>query len=109
MIVPPARQLDGSADLNKSLPVDSAASGQRRCPLTIIDNGAGRRTSEHLRAGRMAVGRDPLTLNYGIRFDQFGVSGGNRVSHASTSSGNSAPSTTVHGGYSRYFSRRRSS
>jgi outer membrane receptor protein involved in Fe transport len=74
-------------------------------PQTIIDNGA--KTAYTLSAYIQDEWRilSNLTLNYGLRFDEFdGFRNQNQLSPRINAVWKVTPSTTVHAGYSRYFS-----
>jgi outer membrane receptor protein involved in Fe transport len=74
-------------------------------PFTIVDNGG--KTAETYSAylqdeWKLAEG---LTLNYGLRFDQFnGFRDENQVSPRVNLVWQATPATTFHAGYARYFS-----
>jgi len=74
-------------------------------PETIVDNGAHTATtiSAYLQDEWKLL--DALTLNYGLRFDQFnGYRDENQLSPRVNLVWRATASTTVHAGYSRYFS-----
>ncbi|MGO9361498.1 MAG: TonB-dependent receptor domain-containing protein, partial [Xanthobacteraceae bacterium] len=94
------------------LPVDPV-SGAQLCPLgvvlcntpeTIIDNGTKTQSIEsvYLQDEWKAVSN--LTINYGLRFDAYSAySSGSQLSPRVNVVWLPAPDTTIHGGYSRYF------
>ena len=85
------------------LPVTGAQIGDT--PTTIVDNGA--RTAGTYSAYLQDEWKllSNLTLNYGVRFDQFdGFRSENQVSPRVNLVWLPLPATTVHVGYSRYFS-----
>ena len=73
-------------------------------PFTVIDNGG--RTAETYSAYLQDEWKltSTLTLNYGARFDQFnGFRSENQLSPRVNLVWKATPSTTIHAGYSRYF------
>jgi outer membrane receptor protein involved in Fe transport len=87
------------------IPLDAANTQTTDQPLTIIDNGA--KTAYTISAylqdeWKLATN---LTLNYGVRFDEFdGFRNENQISPRANIVWQATTSTTVHAGYSRYFS-----
>ncbi len=74
-------------------------------PITIVDDGAktAQTYSVYLQDEWKIL--DNLTLNYGLRFDQFdGYRDENQLSPRVNLVWKATPDTTVHAGYSRYFS-----
>jgi outer membrane receptor for ferrienterochelin and colicins len=74
-------------------------------PFTIVDNGS--KTAETYSAYIQDEWKltDQLTMNYGVRFDQFnGFRSENQVSPRVNFVWRPTSSTTVHAGYARYFS-----
>ncbi len=74
-------------------------------PYTIVDNGA--RTAQTYSAYLQDEWKllDTVTLNYGLRFDQFnGFRAENQLSPRINAVWMMTPTTTVHAGYARYFS-----
>jgi len=75
-------------------------------PLTIPDNGTKHAWSYSLYLqDEWQVVPDTLTLNYGVRWDQFGAfDSESQLSPRVNFVWTPTDSTTIHGGYSRYFS-----
>ncbi len=87
-------------------PADANYGGQiSNQPFTIVDNGA--RTAQTYSAYLQDEWKllENLTLNYGLRFDQFdGYRDENQLSPRVNAVWLPTPTTTVHAGYARYFS-----
>jgi len=87
-------------------PADANYGGQiSNQPYSIVDNGA--RTAQTYSAYLQDEWKllDNLTLNYGLRFDQFdGYRDENQLSPRVNAVWLPTPTTTVHAGYARYFS-----
>ena len=103
-------QIDRSISDTSSqvLPVN-AAGGQAGAPpyspVNIIDDGA--KTAQTYSVYLQDEWKifETLTLNYGLRFDQFdGYRNENQLSPRANLVWKATPDTTVHAGYSRYFS-----
>jgi outer membrane receptor for ferrienterochelin and colicins len=88
------------------IPLDPVTNSQTTDqPQTIVDDGG--KTAKSISAYLQDEWKllDTLTVNYGLRFDQFdGYRDENQLSPRVNMVWKATPSTTVHAGYSRYFS-----
>jgi outer membrane receptor protein involved in Fe transport len=74
-------------------------------PFTVADNGGGHAWSYSLYLQDEWKLLDQLTLNYGLRYDQFkAFDAENQLSPRANLVWTPTDATTVHGGYARYFS-----
>jgi outer membrane receptor for ferrienterochelin and colicins len=99
-------QVDRSTSATHSLvlPVDDSGAQTTDAPLTVIDNGAKTATTYSLYAQDEWKLTGNLVLNYGLRFDKFdGYRSENQLSPRVNLVWTPADGTTVHLGYSRYF------
>ena len=89
---------------SQALPSDALGVQTSDVPLTIIDNG---KQSQEIESAYLQdewrILR-PVTINYGVRFDHYNAySSGSQVSPRVNLVWKAMADTTVHAGYSRYF------
>jgi outer membrane receptor protein involved in Fe transport len=100
-------QNDRSTSLTTSqvLPVDATGAQTSTTPVAIVDDNAKSERIESLYLQDEYQLLPTLTVNYGARFDHFtAFTDGSQVSPRLNVVWKALPDTTVHGGYSRYFS-----
>jgi len=87
------------------LPVDPVTGVQTTdVPQVVIDNGTQSQSIESVYLQDEWKVLNPLTINYGLRFDHYSAySSGSQLSPRLNFVWQFAEGTTVHGGYSRYF------
>ncbi len=86
------------------LPIDAFGNQTSDVPLTIADNGSQTQTIESVYLQDEWKAFAPLTINYGLRFDHYSAySSGSQVSPRVNFVWQLDTGTTVHGGYSRYY------
>jgi len=86
------------------LPIDAAGMQTSNVPLTIIDNGTQVQQMESVYLQDEWNVLPPFTLNYGVRFDRYSAySSGSQTSPRVNAVWQFDSGTTLHGGYSRYF------
>ncbi|HYL00238.1 MAG TPA: TonB-dependent receptor [Steroidobacteraceae bacterium] len=87
------------------LPVDPVTGMQTTdVPQVVIDNGTQSQSIESVYLQDEWKVLSPLTINYGLRFDHYSAySSGSQLSPRLNFVWQLAEGTTVHGGYSRYF------
>jgi outer membrane cobalamin receptor len=86
------------------VPIDSAGTQTSDVPLTIIDTGTQAQQIESVYLQDEWRIWSPLTLNYGLRFDRYSAySSGSQTSPRVNAVWQLDTGTTLHGGYSRYF------
>ena len=93
-----------SATTSAVLPVDADGNQTSDVPLSIVDNGAKTSTTVSLYAQDEWKIGDHLTVNYGLRFDQFNAFRNESQLSPRINAVWQAGGATVHLGYARYFS-----
>ena len=100
-------QNDRSTSLTSSLvlPVDSTGMQTSNTPFTVVDNGDKTERIESVYVQDEYRLLQTLTINFGGRFDHFtAFASGSQFSPRVNVVWQALADTTVHGGYSRYFS-----
>jgi outer membrane receptor for ferrienterochelin and colicins len=100
-------QSDHSKSLTSAavIALDDAGNQVSDVPVTIIDNGAKTEWIESLYLQDEWKLIPTLTVNYGLRFDKFtAFASGHQVSPRANIVWQALADTTLHAGYSRYFS-----
>jgi hypothetical protein len=88
------------------LPIDAAGLKASLYPLTIVENGSQVQQVESIYLQDEWRPLAPLAVNYGLRFDRYSAySSGSQVSPRVNAVWEFDSGTTLHGGYSRYFTR----
>jgi outer membrane receptor protein involved in Fe transport len=86
------------------LPINPAGVQTSNIPLTVIDNGTQAQEIESVYLQDEWKVFSPFTFNYGLRFDHYSAySSGSQLSPRVNFVWQLGSGTTVHGGYSRYF------
>ena len=86
------------------LPIDATGAQTSNVPLSVIDNGTQIQQIESVYLQDEWKPLSPLTLNYGLRYDHYSAySSGGQVSPRVNFVWEFPTDTTLHGGYSRYF------
>jgi outer membrane receptor for ferrienterochelin and colicins len=86
------------------LPIDPLGFQTSDVPLTIIDNGKQSQEIESAYLQDEWRALSAVTVNYGVRFDHYNAySSGSQVSPRVNAVWRATAATTVHAGYSRYF------
>jgi len=86
------------------LPINALGTQTSDVPLTVIDNGNQSQEIESAYVQDEWKALRAVTINYGLRFDHYNAySSGSQVSPRLNAVWRVAADTTVHAGYSRYF------
>jgi outer membrane receptor for ferrienterochelin and colicins len=86
------------------LPIDDTGAQTGNAPLTIIDNGTQVQQIQSVYLQDEWQPLTPFTVNYGLRFDHYSAySSGSQLSPRINAVWQFDTGTTLHGGYSRYF------
>jgi outer membrane receptor for ferrienterochelin and colicins len=86
------------------LPTDTAGVQTSNVPLTVIENGTKSQQIESVYLQDEWKALPPLTINYGLRYDHYNAySSGGQLSPRINAVWEFDTGTTLHGGYSRYF------
>jgi outer membrane receptor for ferrienterochelin and colicins len=86
------------------LPTDPAGTQTSNVPLTIIENGTQVQQIQSVYLQDEWKALTPLTVNYGLRYDHYSAySNGGQLSPRVNAVWEFPTGTTLHGGYSRYF------
>jgi outer membrane receptor for ferrienterochelin and colicins len=86
------------------LPTDPAGIQTSNVPLTIIENGTQVQQIQSVYLQDEWKALTPLTVNYGLRYDHYSAySNGGQLSPRVNAVWEFPTGTTLHGGYSRYF------
>ena len=86
------------------LPIDDTGAQTSNVPLTIIDNGTQVQQIQSVYLQDEWQPFKPFTVNYGLRFDHYSAySSGSQLSPRINAVWQFDTGTTLHGGYSRYF------
>lgn len=86
------------------LPIDAAGMQTSNVPLSVIDNGTQVQQIQSVYLQDEWKPLSPLTVNYGLRYDHYSAySSGGQLSPRVNFVWEFPTATTLHGGYSRYF------
>jgi outer membrane receptor for ferrienterochelin and colicins len=86
------------------LPIDATGAQTSTVPSTIVSNGAKDQQIESVYVQDEWKPLDPFTVNYGLRYDHYNAySSGGQWSPRINAVWQFPTGTTLHGGYSRYF------
>jgi outer membrane receptor protein involved in Fe transport len=86
------------------LPIDPTGAQTSTVPLTIVENGTQVQQIQSFYLQDEWKALTPLTINYGLRYDHYSAySSGGQLSPRVNAVWEFPTDTTLHGGYSRYF------
>jgi outer membrane receptor for ferrienterochelin and colicins len=86
------------------LPIDATGAQTSIVPLTIVGNGTQSQEIESVYLQDEWKPLEPFTVNYGLRYDHYSAfSSGGQLSPRINAVWEFPTGTTLHGGYSRYF------
>ena len=86
------------------LPINAAGMQTSNVPLSVIDNGTQVQQIQSVYLQDEWKPLSPLTINYGLRYDHYSAySSGGQLSPRVNAVWEFPTDTTLHGGYSRYF------
>ncbi len=86
------------------LPIDATGAQTSNVPLSVIDNGTQVQQIQSVYLQDEWKPLSPLTVNYGLRYDHYSAySSGSQLSPRVNFVWEFPTDTTLHGGYSRYF------
>ena len=86
------------------LPIDATGAQTSIVPLTIVGNGTQSQEIESVYLQDEWKPLEPFTVNYGLRYDHYSAfSSGSQLSPRINAVWEFPTGTTLHGGYSRYF------
>ena len=86
------------------LPINAAGMQTSETPLTVLDNGTQVQQIQSVYIQDEWSVLTPFTVNYGLRYDHYSAySNGGQLSPRINAVWEFASGTTLHGGYSRYF------
>ena len=86
------------------LPIDAFGAQTSDIPLTVINNGTQAQEIESAYLQDEWKALSAVTINYGVRFDHYNAySSGSQLSPRLNAVWRVLPGTTVHAGYSRYY------
>ena len=99
-----ARQLARAIPLRRFCPPMPSGAQTSNVPLTVIENGTQVQQIQSVYLQDEWKPLTPLTINYGLRYDHYSAySSGGQLSPRVNAVWEFPTDTTLHGGYSRYF------